>query len=374
MTISQTEKGLFEKGFDEDISRGRFEELLAVFPTTEAMTSLLLRFRDEDGFVDMKRGELYPEVIGAVARLRRTIASVYGLKVVQAQPNFGCNGCIDSLFSFIQRLDLTDNRRNGLVLAIPSYFRYYHKVDALKLRFVGVPFVGDYRYPADRVLEVIKQEKVRCLVLVAPNNPTGVPITDQEILYVLDNVPDDVYIAIDRTCVSIEAEVTTKNLLEKYGDKNLVIFQSFSKYFGMSHLRIGFSVFSNERMAREVDRYLPFGLNLEAALKATYVLMTQGELRPSSRIITHIQRNKVILTGFLNKHIDYTCTDFKSNYALMFLPKRIDSKTFSTRLQAHGISVFPGHEAPEPDEQSVRIHTGGNPEYLERMVSMIGAW
>src|ERR1041385_1163338 len=47
----------------------------------------------------------------------------------------------------------------------------------------------------------------------------------------------------------------------------------------MSHLRIGFSVFSNPAFAEEVNRYLPFGSNLEALLWATYILSIEGELK-----------------------------------------------------------------------------------------------
>lgn len=374
MKVEQSEKGLFEKGFDDDLPQERLERIVGLFPDSETVTDLLLEFREQDSFTDMKRGELYPEVIGGVTRLRRTIASVYDIDMVQAQPNFSCNGCIDAFLSHIQRLELTDNRRNGFMVATPTYFRYYHKVEALRLKLMPIPLLENHQYPLDELLDALKTQKPSCLILVTPNNPTGIPIPDNQLFQILDNVPDDLNVAIDRTCANIEPEVSTKALLKKYPHKRLVIFHSFSKYYAMSHLRIGFSVFSNPDLAAEVNRYLPFGLNLEALLKATYILSMQGELKPSDGILNNIRANKRLMNDFLDRHPEYSCTDFKSNYAVFFLPKEKNSREFYGRLQGKGISVMPGHDLPEPDDYSIRLHVGGKPLFLERMIDTIENW
>jgi histidinol-phosphate aminotransferase len=374
MKIGQTEKGLFEKGFDDDIPQERFEKLMALFPGAEDVTDGLLEFRDHDEFTDMKRGELYPEVIGGVTRLRRTIASVYEVDMVQAQPNFACNGCIDTFLSFIQRAELTDPRRNGFMVATPTYFRYYNKIDALRMKLMGIAFKETYEYPLERLLDELRTQKPSCLFLVTPNNPTGMPIPDEELFQILDAVPEDVYVAIDRTCANIAPEVSTKTLLKKYPNKNVAIFHSFSKYYGMSHLRIGLSVFTNKAFASEVNRYLPFGLNLEAILKATYILSTQGELKASDRILNNIKQNKAMMAEFLSRHTEYSCTDFKSNYSLFFLPASSTSREFAQKLEERGIFVMPGCDLPEPDDKVVRLHTGGRPVDLQRMIETIESW
>jgi histidinol-phosphate/aromatic aminotransferase/cobyric acid decarboxylase-like protein len=374
MKVEQSARGLFEKGFDDELPQERLKRIIDLYPDSEAVTDLLLEFRELDSFTDMKRGELYPEVIGGVTRLRRTIAKVYELDMVQAQPNFSCNGCIDTFLSHIQRLELTNSDRNGFMVATPTYFRYYHKVEALRLKLLSIPLLASHEYPLDQLMDALKIQKPSCLILVTPNNPTGIPIPDEQLFQILDNVPDDLNVAIDRTCANIEPEVKTKFLLKKYPHKRVVIFHSFSKYYGMSHLRIGFSVFSNSDLAAEVNRYLPFGLNLEALLKATHILSTQGELKPSDRILNNIRANKRLMSDFLGRHPEYSCTDFKSNYAVFFLPEQIESRDFHGRLEDRGISVMPGHDLPEPDDYSIRLHVGGKPLFLERMIDAIEGW
>ncbi|HEX6719504.1 MAG TPA: aminotransferase class I/II-fold pyridoxal phosphate-dependent enzyme [Pyrinomonadaceae bacterium] len=374
MAVRQSEKGLYEKGFDEDLSEQQFERLLSLFPKQEDVTKLMFTEREKNSFVDMKRGELYPEVIGGVTRLRRVIAEVYEVDMIQSQPNFSCNGCIDTFLSYIQRLELTDSRRRGFMVATPTYFRYYHKVEALRMTLLGIPLSPNYEYPLANLLQQLKDETPSCLFLVTPNNPTGIPIPDDQLLEILDNVPEDLDVAIDRTCANIDPEISTKALLKKYPHKRIAIFHSFSKYYGLSHLRIGFTVFANQDLAAEVDRYLPFGLGLEALLKATHILSTRGELKPDERIKAFISGNQRSMKQFLLQHEDYGCSDFRSNYAVLTLPKNFSSVEFQQRLLREGIFVMPGHELPVPDERSVRIHTGGPPEYLNRMLDLIDSW
>lgn len=373
--IKQTEKSSFERGFDDDLPLDRLERILSLFPSAEAVTDLLIDMREADSITDMKRGELYPEVIGGVTRLRRTIARVYEVDdMIQAQPNFSCNGCIDSFLSYIQYRELTSPGRRGFLVATPTYFRYYHKIEALRLRLLGIPFRTRYEYPLDEVLNAVKKESPSCLFLVTPNNPTGLAIGDEDLYAILDNVPEDLDVVIDRTCANINSEVSTKNLLKKYSNRKIAIFHSFSKYYGMSHLRIGFAVFSNAELASEVNRYLPFGLNLEAMLRATYILTTEGELKPSERILNFIRANKAAMKEFLLRNAGYDCSDFVSNYAVLTLPKHISSRDFHRRLLDKGITVLPGHELPVPDEGSVRIHTGGPPLFMNRMLQVIESW
>jgi histidinol-phosphate aminotransferase len=372
MEIAQTAKGLFETGFDDDMPQETQESILRLFPTTDGVYDHLLELRDNRGFRDMKRGELYPEIIGGVTRLRRTIANVYEIDFMQAQPNFACNGCIDTFLSHVQRLELTNPDRNGFLVTTPTYFRYIHKVEALRMKLIDIPLLGpECRYPVDQVIGALRERRPTCFFIVTPNNPTGIPIPDEELFEILDNVPEDVCIGVDRTCANVDPEVSTKDLLHRYPHKKLAIFHSFSKYHGMSHLRIGFSVFSNKDFASEVNRYLPFGLNLEALLKATYLLMTEGELRPMPRILEHIKGNQTLVREFLQRHQAYSITNFKSNYAQMLLPAGIDSRRVNDLLLSEGIFVMPGHDFPLPNDKLVRLHTGGHPKYLQRTLELL---
>jgi histidinol-phosphate/aromatic aminotransferase/cobyric acid decarboxylase-like protein len=360
--------------FDQDIPLETLSRLLEDFVSPDEAADIFFALREQEDITDVKRGELYPEVLGWALRLRRVLARVYGVDPVQAQPNFGCNGCIDTLLTFVRHLELSGYHRNGFMAATPTYFRYYHKVQALGMKFFGVPFETGYRYPVERVLAEIRARRPSCLFLVSPNNPTGVPIPDEELYALLDAVPDDLYVAVDRTCANTDQELPTRALLERYPHKKLLVFHSFSKYYGMSHLRIGFAIVADMETAEGLNRHLPFGLNLEALLRANYLLMTQGELRPDPTVLQNIRDSQAIMRDFLARHPDYSCTDFKSNYALLFLPPALDSTALTRHLMTQRILVMPGLELPEPDARYIRIHVGGKLVLLERLLRAIEKW
>src|SRR5437773_9807079 len=119
MSLKQSETGLYEECFDHDLPLNVLEKILTRFPDTKSVSDVLLELRELDSITDMKRGELYPEVIGSGTRLRRTIAKVYEVEMIQAQPNFGCNGCIDTFLSYIHWLECASSRRKGMVVATP---------------------------------------------------------------------------------------------------------------------------------------------------------------------------------------------------------------------------------------------------------------
>ncbi len=406
MKTKSSESGLFESGFDQDIAPEQLKQLIEIFPTEDAVHENILSFRRSKGYVDMKRGELYPEIIGGVGRLRRTIAEAYGIDISQAQSNFACNGCIDALMVYVriawsaQRCsemrtllkeiknifdsgntpDLHVLKRAGtipdsgqrptLIVASPTYFRYYSATESKRIRLVTIPFRSDYSYPTEEVLEAVNREKAFGLILVSPNNPTGMAIPDAVLRDIISGVPDDCIVALDRTCVNVIHEVPTADLLKQHASSRLVVFHSFSKYYSMSHIRIGFSVFSNRDFAKEVEPMLPFGLNLEGILKATKIL-SRGPLKPSSHVLKNVQINQQLIRKFLSESPGYSVTPFSSNYALMQLPPELTSDIFAQAMLSKGIFIMPGHEFPEPNPRWVRIHTGGLPETTEKLIEAI---
>lgn len=372
--VKQVERALHERELQTNLTTDFLDGVLEGFPDNESLVAGLFDLREKSGLIDIKRGELYPEVISYASQLRKTIAQIYEVDLVQAQPNFGCNGCIDSFLAYIQRLELSEKNYDGFLAAVPTYFRYYHKAQAMGFNLIGVPFNNDNSYPLEQVLSTIKKKKISFLLLVSPNNPTGVPITDSELEVLLSETADDLIIAIDRTCVNTDAEISTKALLKNYDKKKLVVFHSFSKYHGLSHQRIGFSLVSNPSFAGELDKYLPFGLNLHAVLSALTILLNEGELKPYDKILRNIATNQEIMKRFLKENPDYDCTDFKSNYAILTIPESVTTEEFYARLIKKGISVMPGHELPEIEKRTIRIHCGGPPGYFELLTREIESW
>src|SRR6185436_13454227 len=104
---------MFELIFDQDLPLETLVRMLEDFLSPQQAAEVFLALREQDEVTDVKRGELYPELLGGAIRLRRVLALVYGVDPVQAQPNVGCNGCLDTLLTYVRHLELSGHHRGG---------------------------------------------------------------------------------------------------------------------------------------------------------------------------------------------------------------------------------------------------------------------
>jgi histidinol-phosphate/aromatic aminotransferase/cobyric acid decarboxylase-like protein len=370
--MKKKQKVLVDKGFDSDFSIERIKKFHEIFTDEDEMQEFVYKIHEEDNTLDMKRGEFYPEILRCIVSMKRAIADAYKITPLQCHPNFGSNGSIDTILAAMKIREvnrkINPEHEGGMLVATPTYFRNYNSSAAKQIKMVKVPLkMPDWNFNLDLFLEKMVEKKPTVIFLVTPNNPTGLEIPDDAIVKVIENANEDTLVVMDRTLVNIKPEISTVELLSSYKHKNLAILHSFSKYRGMSHLRVGFAVYSNEKIAEEIRPHLPLGLGVEGAIKATYMLKN-GPITPSDKIIYNIKESKKILVDFCEQSGKFSCTDFVGNYCLLILPDNISSEQLVLSLEQKGIYVMGGTEAPDSQNNVVRIHTGGKPEFMMRTV------
>ena len=403
---------LIDRGFDGEFSWERINQLCRLFSDDEVLQEFIYKSQIADNALDLKRGEFYPEILRAVLSLKRTLSTVYDIDLLQVHPNFGSNGSIDTILAAakvqetrqqaqfqkaifqaiagiieskltsdekireISRISAeleTKRPRGGALFTSPTYFRNYNSAAAKQLAIHLVPLKEDFEFNAAKFVAEMKRLNPTVVFLVTPNNPTGLTVADEEITLVLDNLPEGCWVVIDRTLVNTRPEATSRELLHRYPHKDLIILHSFSKYRGMSHHRIGVALYSNQSLARTVQPHLPLGLGLEGCIKANKIVLDEGGLFPTQRVLANIRANRATLADFVRQQPSFSFTDFAGNYGLLLLPRGLESMEVSSELASHGLFAMGGHDFPERNTAVVRLHTGGPPEYFERMCKLLAA-
>lgn len=105
----------------------------------------------------------------------------------------------------------------------------------------GIPY---YLYDTDEMIKIYNQEKPKVVVVASPNNPTGNRIDSSGLKKFLDASKDTV-VMIDEAYWgfgSTENEYV-KPYIEQY--PNLIICRTFSKFFALAGIRIGFAFAGN---------------------------------------------------------------------------------------------------------------------------------
>jgi histidinol-phosphate aminotransferase len=375
--ISERPAELIDRGFDSDFSSDRINQLFQSFGSETDFQELIDRIHEEDNTIDMKRGEFYPEILRCIASMKRALAYAYGIDTKQCHPSFGTNGSIDTIMMAMKLREVNRppcNEEGGMLAATPTYFRNYNSCASKQMKMVAVPLrAGDWEIDLDRFLDTLKRFRPTVVFLVTPNNPTGLPLQDEDIIQIIEHTPEDVLVVIDRTLVNVKPEIQTASLLQRFRHKQVAILHSLSKYAGMSHLRIGYALYSQVAVAEEIRPLLPLGLGVEGAVKATRLLMAQGPLKPQPRVVENIRQTKEILHEFCARQSVFTCTAFVANYCVMTLPPDVSSPEVTSYLAGRGLYVMGGHEFPEPNPGVLRLHTGGKPEYIEKLIGALNA-
>lgn len=365
---------LVDAGFDSDYSYERINELANLFTSEKVLQSYIDKIHDEDNTLDLKRGEFYPEILRCIISMKRAIASIYNVDLEQCHPNFGSNGSIDTILTAMKLREINKKiqpeTEGGMLVSTPTYFRNYNSTNAKQIRMIKVP-LKNWDLDIDSFLKSMVEKKPTVVFLVSPNNPTGIPIDDSHIIKIIEQASDETLVVIDRTLININSEISTKELLRRFKNKQLAVLHSFSKYLGLSHLRVGFAVYSNKEVSNEIQPHLPLGLGIEGAVKATKYLLENRDLKADDAIINNIIENKKIISNFCLYNKKFSFTDFAGNYCILSLPKNISSKKVVVDLEIRGIYTMDGSDFPEPIEGVLRLHTGGRPEIMQKTVDAL---
>ena len=344
-------------------------DLLAAFPEHPPLLQRLEEANRATGSTDLHSGEMYDAILAAVSALKRACGQAFGIEPVQAQPNYGNNGVLDSLMTAARLIPGAPE--GGVLVPSPTYFHNHRAAAARGLKLRLVPPTADLRFDAATFLRRMEEERPALALLVSPNNPTGIAIPDDELLAVLDRLPAGTWGVLDRTLVNASPEVSTPALLHRYRDRPLVILHSFSKYKRLSHQRIGVALYSNPDFARAVEPFLPLGLGLEGCLRAWQCVTEDGGIVADPSIVRNIRLNRECLDAFSRQHPRFSITDFSGNFCLLRLPDGLRSQAITEWLASQGMMVMGGHGLAEPDASVLRIHVGSPLEDVRRLCDLL---
>lgn len=114
----------------------------------------------------------------------------------------------------------------------------------------------------DAILNSISRD-TKLIFITNPSNPLGTWITNDRLLWFLEQVPDEITVVIDEAyCEFMCQEKQYSSAvchMNKY--KNILIVRTFSKLYGLAGLRIGY-VLGHESLITQLQKNkLPFSLN-----------------------------------------------------------------------------------------------------------------
>jgi len=222
-------------------------------------------------------------------------------------------------------------------LMIPSHSWWYYKeianeVDGINIEYPLIPGEDTFNYDIDKMLEIYETEKPEIVFLSSPNNPTGNSITQDDLITVLDKLTDAIVVLDEAYWYSNNNEQALR-LINKY--QNLVIIRTFSKYYALAGIRIGYALIGEklEHLAKISNRYLGYNrLSEEIAIAA---LDSQDYY---SDIADKMNADKEMYYNELGALENFKVYKSNANFVLVELPKDI-MKPLNEFLTDKGIII-----------------------------------
>jgi len=222
-------------------------------------------------------------------------------------------------------------------LMVPAYSWWYYKEIASEVNGINVEYPllrGDdsFFYDVDSMLRLVKDENPRLLFISSPNNPTGNSISIDDLQYILDRV-QDIIVVLDEAYWYHKDNEHARDLVNRFS--KLVIIRTFSKYYALAGVRIGYALVGEEleQLMKLSNRYLGYnGLSEEIALAA----MDSPDYY--DQISAKMEQDKQTYYKELKKFPGFKVFKSDANFILVEIPREI-MKPLQKFLKERGLII-----------------------------------
>jgi histidinol-phosphate aminotransferase len=210
----------------------------------------------------------------------------------------------------------------GQKLLIPAYSWWYYKEIADEVRGVTIEYAlvkgkDSFHYDIDHMIEIVKQEDPKLIFISSPNNPTGNSISQADLERLLEAFKDRI-VALDEAYWYHSQSEHVIKLINRY--KNLVVIRTFSKYFALAGMRIGYALTGENltELKKLSNRYLGYN-----SLSEKVALAALDSSEYYYDIARKMNADKDLYYQELNRIAGFKVYRSDANFVLVEMPKEM---------------------------------------------------
>jgi aspartate/methionine/tyrosine aminotransferase len=266
------------------------------------------------------------------------------------------------------------NPNDKVMMCDPTYPCNREFVNLLHGEIISVPVEADTGFQLTaKLIEQHWQQGIKVVMVASPSNPTGTLIEQPELLAMAYFLAEQgAYLIVDEIYQGLVYERQAETILANANlPDNVVVINSFSKFFGMTGWRLGWIV-APEFLVPTLDK-LAQNLYLAAPTPSQYgalrVLESDALARLEERRQVFEQRRNRLYDAMTSAGFKIPCKPEGAFYLYWDVSELTDNaETFCQTLMLHtGVVVTPGKDFGEyRSQQHVRIaYTTDDNELLE---------
>ena len=231
--------------------------------------------------------------------------------------------------------------RSALILG-PTYVEYARAVELAggRTSMVMARRDEDYRPPLEAVTRRLAAQRrgktvFDAVFLCHPNNPTGRPCRRQDLLELLDAADcDGTWVVVDESFIEYCERLTCIPYLRRYS--RLIVLRSFTKFYGLPGLRIGYSLSSVDAAARLTRYQPPWTVHASAQLAAEAAM---ADVRHVQRSRAYIEKERGRIAAELTSIEGVRVIPSAANFLFIELPGAFRSSAITAALRRQGMLI-----------------------------------
>lgn len=256
------------------------------------------------------RAHLYPDA-GAFY-LKEKIAQRHAEHRVAAENIVLGNGT-NEILTLAARAFL--NEGEAVLFGWPTFVVYRLAARGLGRSEVAVPLRADYTLDVAAMIEAANDPSnaVKLVMVANPNNPTGRRVPKDDLLQLVDGLPDDVMLVLDEAYAEyVTAEDYPDHMAIAMKRPRTIATRTFSKAFGLAALRVGYAVGDPEAIDILNRLRDPFNVNDLGQRAALAALDDLAHVEASRE---HNDKERARLTAALEA-LDVNVTPSEANFVM----------------------------------------------------------
>ncbi|MGH7250504.1 MAG: threonine-phosphate decarboxylase CobD [Nitrospiraceae bacterium] len=287
----------------------------------------------------------YPDP-GCVA-LREALAKRYGLPAESFLIGSGSS-------ELIQLVPAALSIRRALVLG-PTFSEYARAVrlHGGEVSQLDAERSEQYQPPLRETLSALHaaRRSFDAVFVCNPNSPTGQAVSNGELSEVVRSAGRrGVWVVLDEAFVDYCEE---RSLLRDVAEHSrLIVLRSFTKFYALPGLRIGYLAGAPEVVRRIRDRQPPWSVN---ALAQVAALASVTDVRHVNRSLAFMQAERPRLARQVERLPDVRVYSSAANFLMVELPSWMTAGALAGVLRREGILIRDCSRVPGLTEQTVRI-------------------
>jgi threonine-phosphate decarboxylase len=253
-------------------------------------------------------------------------------------------------------------KKDSVVIAEPTFSEYerYARIFGGDLNFI-LP-QRDFKLTSTDVINGITED-TKAIFLCRPNNPTGEAIPTADVRRLLEfSMERGIFVFLDEAFIEFSSLESFALLVNIFN--NLFVLRSFTKFFAIPGLRVGYGV-GNPNLISKLDMIrTPWNVNIFAQDAA---IASLKDKKYSKRTKKFVEKEKIFLTRKI-RELGIKVYDSKANFLL--LRHEWNSRELKKALLREGLLVRDCSEFHGLDTRYIRIgirQRGENQRLIEAL-------